>query len=356
MRLAIIGAGASGLVLASRLKDSCDITIYEKNKKIGSKILASGNGRCNLLNLNVGEDSYNNKEFIKKVFEKYDQNKVYEYFTSLGLSLISDSEQRVYPRSLSSLNVLEMLLDNINAKILTETPVKKVKKSGNGYIINDKDYYDYVVIASGSFASVLKDKTVCYDYINNLNIKMTDLYPSLCGFKVKDNIKDLSGLRCRAKVSLYNNDALVYKEEGEVIFKDDGISGIVVMNMSSYYNRYKPGNFVLKLDLLYDIDNISNIKGCIHPLLYKYFVKNHLKIGDLKDFSLHIIDTYSFENAQVCHGGIVLDELKDFEIKKYRHLYAIGEVLDIDGVCGGYNLLFASSSALYLADIIKEEL
>lgn len=359
MRLAIIGAGASGLVLASRLKGLCDITIYEKNKKIGSKLLASGNGRCNILNLSEYYNNYNNNDFISNIINKVSIADVYNYYESLGLYLYSDLEKRVYPKSESSQTVLDILLDNIDAQILLETPVLSLKKKDNKFIINDKDYYDYVVLASGSSASIVKDPNLCYDYIKKMNLKLTDLKPSLCGFKTKDNIKGLEGVRIKANVSLYKHDKLIHKEFGEVIFKSDGISGIVIMNMSSYYNRYNDKDgFYLVLDMLYDIDinNDLNLKGLLNPKMYKYVLNNNLNKFNLKEFKINILKTYDMIDAQVCHGGIDLNEVSNLELKKYPGCFVMGEVLDIDGVCGGFNLLFASLCAINVSNIIKERI
>lgn len=359
MHLAIIGAGASGLVLASRLKGYCDITIYEKNKKIGSKLLASGNGRCNILNLNDYKDNYNNNDFLSELTKKVSISDVYNYYESLGLYLYTDSEKRVYPKAESSQTVLDNLVDNIDAKILLETPVLSLKKMDNGFIINDKDYYDYVVLASGSSASIIKNPNICYDYIKKMNIKLTDLYPSLCGFKTKDNLKGLEGLRVKAFVSLYQNDKLIHKEFGEVIFKKDGISGIVVMNMSSYFNRYEnKKGFYLSLDLLYDLDinDNLNLKGLLNPKLFNYVINNNFDKFNLKNFKINIDTTYDMLEAQVCHGGIDISEINNFELKKYPNCFVMGEVIDIDGVCGGFNLLFAASCAIVVSNIIKERI
>ena len=137
MNIAIIGAGASALFLSALLKNKHNIVLFERNKKIASKLLASGNGRCNLLNLNANPNSYNNCEFMEKVFRRYNVFDIKKIFERMGLEMISDDEGRVYPISLISETVLDILLDNIDAKIELNYIVNRITKVGSKYQIND---------------------------------------------------------------------------------------------------------------------------------------------------------------------------------------------------------------------------
>ena len=297
---------------------------------------------------------------MENVFKKYNAIDVLNYFNNkLNLFTIVDNEGRVYPRSESSLNVLNILLDNIKASFVLDYPVLNIKKINDKYQINDyQKLFDVVILSSGSKAGIKDDKAGnIYSYLDSLNLKLTELNPSLSGFKTKVFVKPLSGLRVKAFVKLFIDEKLIHEEFGEVIFKDDGISGIVIMNMSSYYNRHKGRNAYISLDLLYglDIDKIKDVKGVCHPLLYDYYMNNNLDIYDLKNFKLPIKSLYPYSNCQVINGGIDLSEInEDFSLKKHKNIFASGEVLDIDGLCGGYNLLFAFLSAFIISDKLKE--
>ena len=345
MNIAIIGAGASALFLSALLKNKHNIVLFERNKKIASKLLASGNGRCNLLNLNANPKSYNNCEFMEKVFSRYNVFDIKKIFERMGLEMISDDEGRVYPISLISETVLDILLDNIDAKIELNYIVNRITKVGSKYQINDYNIlFDKVVLASGSSASIVNDKQeLCYNYLKSLDLKTTKLNPSLVGFKSIKLFKEISGVRSKAKVSLYADGKIIHTEDGEVIFKDDGISGIVVMNMSSYYSRLNPKKAYLSLDLLEGL-NPSNLKGALNPKLYRYVTSNHI---DIHSFIVDIKSTYDIKDAQVVNGGVDIKSIDDFfRLRKDNNIYLMGEMLDIDGVCGGYNLSFAFLSAL----------
>lgn len=367
MNIAIIGGGASGLMLASKLDKYANITIFERNKGLGRKLLASGNGRANILNINALPSDYNNDIFVKQIFEHYDATKVLDEMSNLGLITKVDEEGRVYPITDSSKSVLDCFLDKIaNTRILLEYEVKSISKVNNKYRINDyNELFDYVICASGSIAGIESSKqNGIYNYLKKYKIKFTDLKESLVGFKTVDkSIKQLSGFRSKANVKLYINNKLIHEEKGEVLFKDDGISGIVIMNMSSYYSRLnKPKNACLIIDLLPSIkkEELSNIlskrnnyNGLLHPKFIDYIKKYDLNSNVIKEFKFEIFDTYGYSNAQVICGGVDVSQVNDnLSLKIDESMYLCGELLDIDGICGGYNLLFAFASALVIADNI----
>ena len=352
MNIAIIGCGASALYYAVNDKIN-NIVIFEKNKKIASKLLASGNGKCNLLNLNAKPSDYNNEEFMKSVFNTFSPKDIYVNYASLGLSMKVDEEGRVYPISESSQNVLNILLKNTKAKIITEYKVNKITKINGKYKINDYDMlFDKIILASGSSANIIKDKqSDCYKYLSDLNIKLTPLKPSLTGF-ITNNLKEISGIRVKASVKLFNNKKLISTESGEIIFKDDGISGIVVMNMSSRLNRLDVKDPYLEIDLIPGI-NPKDLEGALNPNLYKYILKNNI---DPHKFILNIKSTYDIMHSQVVSGGVDLNMINnDFSYVKDNNIYMMGEMLDIDGICGGYNLLFAFLSASIVLRSINNE-
>ena len=340
MNIAIIGAGASSIFLQALLRDKHNIYVFERNKKILSKLKASGNGRCNMLNAFAIPEDYNNKEFMNQIFKKIGPDKILKIFNDFGLITTQDLEGRVYPISNISETVSDIMLENVRSKIILDYTVEKITKKNNKYIINDYNVeFDKVILATGSSASIIPSKqSICYDYLKSLNINITKLNPSLVGFKNKQGFKDISGVRLKALVKLYIDNKFIREERGEVIFKDDGISGIVIMNMSSYYNRYNKKNAYLVLDMLEGI-NPKNIKGAFNPKLYRYILNNNI---DYHNFRIDILDTYDIKDAQVINGGVDLNSINDnLSLKNDNNIYLMGEMLNIDGVCGGYNLLFA---------------
>lgn len=381
MKLAIIGAGASGLFITSYLKrkyKNIDITLYERNKGLGRKLLASGNGKCNFMNYKAIPSDYNNPLFMEEIFKICKKEDILNYFQSLGLMFKFDNEGRMYPETESSETILKLFTHDLSdTKVLLEHTVNSIKHNNGKVIINDTDVYDLCVLASGSNASIdLKKVSSTYEYLKPLNLKMVPLKSSLVGFKSKENLKLLSGYRAKAMVTYYENDIPLYKEGGEVIFKDDGISGICVMNISHIYNQ---NSAHLTLDLMQNssVEEISyklNLRkkvnsdpkyyldGICHPKMISYLIKNNILEPSvvakmLKSFKISILDTYDFKNAQVLKGGIDISEVNlNLSLKNYNNIYATGELLDINGKCGGYNLTFAFISAMIVARDIEEKL
>lgn len=377
MKIGIVGGGASALFLAnylSRLNLNIDITIFERNKSLARKVLASGNGKCNFSNFKAIKEDYNNPLFMDNLFKHCPKDELINYFSSLGLMFYFDNEGRMYPLSNSSQTIVDLLESDLkNTCINLNYTVNKVEvKDGNPYI--DSNKFDIVVLASGSNASIdLSKIDSTYNYLKPLNLKMVPVRPSLVGFKCKlKDINILKGFRSKSIVSMYRDSKLIFKEFGEVIFKEDGISGIVVMNASHYYKPYDKiilnllpnielNEFIYKANLRKKINPSIDyfLSGLIHPTLINYLKKENItdieKIVEiLTNFDVKVISTYSMKEAQVSKGGIDLEEIDyNFKIKKYNSIYALGELLDINGLCGGYNLMFAFSSALVLGKEIK---
>ena len=346
--IGIIGAGALGLYLGNYLKlNNIDFKIFEANK-VGAKILASGNGRCNIGNDNIDLSFYHNPKLTNFINYK---DKVYKLLNDLGIYTKSDDEGRMYPYSESSLSVLNILTKNIKDNIIYER-ITKIEKKNNKYYLNNNEGFDKVVIAVGSTAS-LSNIDGFYNILDDLSIKYNKFIPSLVGFKVKENIKSISGVMTNAKVSLYSNNKLVYSETGKVIFKDDGISGICIMNLSSFYQRLdNKNNAYIRVDFYPELKDKLELEGLFNPKLYQYIIKHNINIHD---FRLNIKDTYGLKFAQVGIGGISLSELNsDLSLKKDMNIYAGGEVIDIDGLCGGYNLYHAFASAYIIGESISK--
>lgn len=352
MRIGIIGAGASGLLLATKLeKLNIDYMLFNKGK-VGRKILASGNGKCNISNEKIFDEAYHNNPLALKIV-KENQKDLFDYFSSLHIYTKTDNEGRMYPISESSQSVLNILLKNISKKVI-DIEVDSIKKHKNEYYINEGyGPFDKIVIATGSIAS-FKRPYYNYDYLDMLEIKHKPFLPSLVGFMTNRKIKVLSGVRQKAMVSLYQKDKLIHSEYGEIILKDNGISGIVILNMSSYYNQLSSkANCYLDIDFSYQMD-YQDIESIINPKLYEYIKENHISIHH---FQLPITGLYDFEFAQVASGGVLIDEIdSNLRLKKDKNIFLAGEVLDVDGLCGGYNLMFAFSCAILIAKEIENEI
>jgi len=366
--IAIIGAGASGLFLARKLSESpnVDITVFEKNRQVGAKLRASGGGKANIFNREIRPEHYNAPEFVAKLLQQYSPEQLDSQFAKWGLLTVSDEEGRVYPATQFSQTVVDVLCnvpaDRVHSELNYE--VQNIDCQNGKWIINDyPQKFDYLVIASGSPANMIpKNRTHYNDYLKDLKLKTHALEPSLAGFILKDYSKSLSGCRTKAIVSLYQDKKLVHEELGEVTFKDDGVSGIVIMNMSAYYRRLSSKrNCGLEINLIYWdkqfdvnaylVDN-KTVVGILHPKLSALYQQKPFNIQRL---TFQIEDTYPMEGAQVCHGGVDLSEIKgDFAAKKYQNLYLLGEMLDVDGVCGGYNLFFAFASAAVAATALTK--
>ena len=366
--IAIIGAGAAGLFAAAQFSRRRDISVvlFEKAPKVGTKLRASGGGRANILNTNIRGSFYNQPDFIANLLKSVDYKVIKKEFESMGLRLSADEEGRVYPATLFSQTVIDVLLNAMgdNVQIRTGVEVEKLRPTkGKWQINNETSLFDAVILASGSPAGMIAKNRQSYNsYLSDFKIKQEKLTASLVGFKLENYPKELSGCRARAAVTLLQNGKAVYSEAGEVMFKDDGFSGIVVLNVSAYYNRLKDKEKCsLSLNFLFDDEHLDetaylkkfgDFSGLLHPKLNRLY---HKKPFDLRNFQMKVSGVYDMEFAQVCHGGIALDEVSDnFSLHQYPNLYAVGEMLDIDGVCGGYNLFFAFASAYRATQAIQQ--
>ena len=381
--IAIIGGGAAGICAALEAKyadNSVDVTLFERLPKVAKKILATGNGRCNFTNENLSPVHFHGDTlFLRKILtSSYADTE--NYFRSLGL-LSYHEDGRIYPRSQQATALRDVLVDKLTeykVTIKTETPVQSLTKSKDGFKVNGT-YFDAVIIAGGGKASPVQGSDgSCYKLLENIGHTTTHLYPALCGLTSKDkNLNTLKGVRAEGKASLYANYKLLGEESGEIQFTDKGISGIPVMNLSHLCRNHK--NLTLVLDLCEDIsetelqEHIKSIKatspsketesalgGIINSklgfaIINKINIKPHTKISELsnreiallcdtlKAFEINITGTKGFESAQVTCGGIKTDEIhpQTMMSKIVDGLFICGEVIDIHGDCGGYNLHLA---------------
>lgn len=397
--VAIIGAGPSGIMAALTLKEQfnndIDILLFEKNNRIGKKIIVSGNGKCNITNDDLDDLYIYNNDFAKKIVQKYTPNMLKEQLLKWGIFTKTDNSSRVYPLTESANTVMEMLLLQLNQlqiNIKTSTIVTKINQENDKYIINtlsdgmSKSYsVDYVIVSTGGKSSKVHGSNgEGYKLLEDLNVTITKVKPGLVGLKLKENeISGLSGIRQKACVKLYENDCCIYSELGEVQFKNDGISGIVVMNASSILARmnYKLNvfiDFIPSLNYIEAVDKFNiilnnnsnlNLEDLTHGILPKALAiklcnilkkKNEFTVSSFiklaKNYQVELVDTYGFDASQVSVGGVNIEEvLENLELVKYKNIYVVGELLDVDGLCGGYNMHFAFASGAVVSDDIYQK-
>ena len=382
-KLAIIGAGASGLCAAIEAKKAnpdIDITIFERMQKSGKKILATGNGRCNFTNADLSLNHfYGNDDFLKSILSS-EFSDIKDFFKNLGV-LSYEEDGRIYPRSQQASTIKEALLkavENENITIKTDSHISRIQKAGNGFIVND-EYFDGVILCGGGkAASVHGSDGSCYNLAKAFGHTSTPLYPALCGLIISDkDLNLLKGVRAESEAKLYSGNNLLGKEAGEIQFTDKAISGIPIMNLSHLCENRK--NLKINLDLCPEIteeDLLNHIKNGVSnsPNIEFETILNgivNLKLGfavmnrsgikpqskckslkdfqlkevvnQLKNFEINIKSAKGFENAQVTKGGIKTNEVSSVTMmsKKATALFICGEILDIHGDCGGYNLHLA---------------
>ena len=380
-KIAIIGGGASGIFSALLLKKynkDLDITIYEAQNKIGKKILQTGNGKCNISNTNITSSNYNTNT-ISNLLKMFDYKKLITILNEIGLMIRIDEEGRIYPYSEKATTVLDIFLKQIsekNIKVVTDCYINNIKfnSSNNTYKLynnsNQEFVSNYLIIATGGCSSIN------YPYntnqlLNKLGHTVTNLSPSLCALKTKQNTKSLSGIRVKCDASIIVNGKIEHKTKGEVLFKDDGLSGIAIFILSQFFDKNK--KCVISLDLFSDLstDELNeklineetlenNLLGYFPKMINYDIIKrsSNKPIGEvIKNYQFEVIDTYGFNNSQVTKGGLVLKEINinTFESNISENLYITGEALDVDGSCGGFNLHFAWASAYACSlDIIRK--
>lgn len=375
-RIAVVGGGPGGLTACYKIKEEhpdYQVVLFEKDEMIGKRIKVSGNGRCNLLNININQNDYYNGEkinYILSYFNKY-QNK---FFSELNLHLYHDEEGRMYPITNSSKTVINAFINALNRKgvvIKLNEKFISLNKNNDKYLLItscDKYIFDKVIFATGG-ASYLYKKEDYENIIKSLPYKINyeELSGVLCPIKVKEKInKECVGKRSKAKIYLYLNDDLIYEESGEILFKKDGISGIVIFNISRYIDYKKANLYSLKINFIdginkNQIDNelslyskkeviSSYVVDEIADLILSYY--NNVYQG-LSSFILHVDSLYSLNESQVTRGGILIEELNnDLSLKKDENIYFLGEMIDVDGKCGGYNIYFALASGYFVGSKI----
>lgn len=404
--LIVVGAGASGLTAAYRaasLKNKLNIMVIEKEQVPGRKLNAAGNGRCNLTNQYFDSSCYhsNRKDRIEEWTSQHSYSDILQFFENMGV-ILYENEGYYYPRSNQGKQVTNILLEKcrqFGVSFSFESNVTRIDFLENeGYklgISRQDEVYTYqaknVILAVGSPAyPSLGGSDVGLLLSSDLQIKCRPFFPALSPIYVTDSyLKFAKGVRLDATVSLKGKDGTTVKEKGQVQFNEDCLSGIVVMNLSCYYNRWKEADS-LYLDTLPELswEQLKNYflkqqkqfpQGSITQMLYgifpKSFVKYLIKRLDWKEDmpvnsltekkvnqltsaikKLTFVPVYkeNYDKAQVAGGGVDFEEISmdTFESRQYPGLFITGELLDVYGKCGGYNLTFAILSGITAADTV----
>lgn len=402
MKIAIIGAGAAGIVAAITAKEknkNLHIDLFDINKGIGKKILASGNGRCNISNTKISEANYigENPSFVSHALKQFDFKAFEKFCKSIGLLLDIKETCKVYPLSNEAKSVVTLLEAKVNAlgiNQILETKVEDIVKQGSKFevVSQDKTYKDYdkVLISSGlAAAPQLKATEDGMNIAQKLGHSSNLTYPSLVGLHTNFEYNNrIQGVKKVAAVSLYIDGSKECEINGDVLFTKYGVSGFAILDISQYavypLSLYQDVQIAINLfpdlsrnELLGMIENlfkslpnekailllIGLVSNKLAPILFdvcnidketraKDINAKQIRalINTLINWRFKITDTQGFKHAEASGGGVRTDEVdsKTYESKKCKGLYFAGEVLDIVGNRGGFNLHFAWASG-YLA-------
>lgn len=384
-KIAVIGGGYSGVIASIYASKNNNITILERNDKLLKKLLITGNGRCNYFNSDMNLNhfhSYKDK-YIKDIITKNNIDEINKFYKKLGL-VYRIKNGYYYPFSNQASSIRDLLLNEIiknNIDVKYNYFVNDIKKENDKFIINNELYFDKIIISTGSKAYPKTGSNgEGYKLLKKLNHNITKISPSLVQIESNNKyLKDLNGIRCEANLSLYDNNKIIKEEKGELQFTNYGISGICTFNLTPYLkdnitNKYILINFMpIDKDELIKLFNNNKIGIALEGILNYKLVNILLKIvkidknsyynklDDIKknnlldilyQYRLGVTGTKDFNYSQVCAGGVDLDDINinTMESKIVNNLYITGELLDLDGDCGGYNLTIAFITG-YLAGV-----
>lgn len=401
--LLVIGGGASGMAAAiTAARKEQKVCIIEKLDKAGKKLLATGNGKCNFTNAIMNAECFNtDRAFMESVLEQFSVQDCLDFFHSIGI-YPKNKNGYYYPNSEQASSVVAALvqeLEKLGISIVYETTVQDISTQENhilvetnkgSYIAND------VIIATGLLASPkLGSDGSLFDIIKGLGHRFNPILPALCGFYCKGiSFKKVSGVRAQGTVTAVIDGKTLAKDTGEIQFTDYGLSGIPVFQISRYLSKgiYQKAKVEILVNLLPEFDK----KSLLHELNYRKSIMEHQSIDCLlngllnqklsnmilekahldadifisslseqeleniayciQNLKVKVTNYRDYEFAQVCTGGIPISDIdtKTLESKLVKHIYFAGEILDVDGICGGYNLHFAWASGYIAANAATE--
>lgn len=394
--LCIIGGGASGMSAAiAAAQNGLKVIILEKNKKLGKKLYATGNGKCNVtnsimdFNMKYNSNSAHYTEFLDKCLGVTPYEQIKEYLKSLGV-LTYDVNGYTYPKSAQASSVVWAMHDRLNeygVEIAFKQEISEIVSKATHFIIkceNRQITASQLVLACGGRSyPALGGSTSGYEYAKSFGHTIVSVRPSLCGLITKTDLTDIAGVRVSAEAHLTDETgSIIASEAGELQINSYGLSGIMIFNLSAKVGALLENGrqAYITLNLIphlsdEDIQTIYNVSasrtvtgflnGMVNDKLATYIIgscgldtKCQLKdigknaadklISKLRAFSLEITGLNDYDSAQVCAGGVNIEEIYPDTMmsKKIPGLYITGELLDIDGLCGGYNLTFAILSGI----------
>ena len=395
--IAVIGGGASGLMAAITAKKSGkEVIILERKDRILKKVLITGNGRCNITNVNANISNYFGKNIssMENILNRFTPQDTMDFFNELGIVCNEENRGKVYPLSGQASSVVDALrfeAEKLGIKIETEFYVRKIEKDGFKFRIYSEDRKKIeagrvIIAAGGQSYPELGSNGSGFELAKELGHSVTKLSPSIVQLKTeKYQVKGLQGIKTDVAVTAYGDNKKICTYDGELLFTDYGISGNVVFNISFVMPLYKNVEFEIDFMEKFDYNELYEMlkerkrilshltmenyfNGMINKKLGQFLSKvsgieklskpvkdlNDSEIRKLctvlKKYRIKILDTTGFKNAQVTAGGVSLDEVNSetLESKIVKGLYFSGEVLDVYGECGGFNLQWAWASG-YIA-------
>lgn len=389
-KIAVIGGGASGLMAAiTAAKNGADVTVFEKNDRIGKKILQTGNGKCNYTNLDM-DDSYfyssSDNGIIKKILSKFNEKDTIAFFENLGI-VPRNRNGGIYPypeTATAILDVLRMEVERLGIKLSLSNTIDSIKEKGTGFIVNSTFFDRIIIAAGGKSAPKTGSDGDGYKIAKRFGHKPLKALPALTQLISNEKyFKSISGVRAEAYLSLYIDGRFIKKSHGELQLTDTGLSGICSFELSSlisrgidskrkaeveinFFNDLSKKDFaeLLRKRIKLQPERPAELlfTGIFNKKLSLLFLKmaavslnknsgslNEKELATLSDsvcsFRVVISSVGDFAKSQVTSGGVPLNEVNEnLESKKKKGLFFAGEVLDVDGICGGYNLQWAWSS------------
>ena len=395
----ILGGGASGLTAAAALGlGGARVTLLEKQERVGKKLLATGNGRCNLSNRDMRPALYGEAEaFVARVYESAPPGRVLDFFSSLGL-LLAEEDDRLYPRTMQAASVLDVLraaCARAGVQVETGCEVTQLLPSRRGGFTartaDGRAFSASAVLAAmgGSAAPAMGTDGTGVRLLRALGHSATPIFPALVQLRcAHPALRSLKGIRARAALTLTIDGRETARETGELLFSDYGVSGVCVFQLSRHAAPAcaqgrdvrllvdllpelpdDPAWLCARIEALPDAAGAALLSGALPRLLAQAVLRQaHVPaelparalsseqrtalFDALRRFPLPVTGTQGFDHAQVTRGGICLDEVDPHTMasRLFDGLYLAGELLDVDGPCGGYNLHFAFASALAASD------
>ena len=386
------------MICAALIKeDKGQVLLLERSDRLGKKLSATGNGQGNLTNVNFGVSHYftqnpNEREKIEKILSKATDKALIKFFESLGGLFSADERGRVYPTGRQASALTDLLRYYLSAKkteIALSSKVTNIKLDGKYFLLTvqteqgeESIYSENVIVCTGGKAAKnFGTDGNGYTLAKQFSHTVTPLYPALVQLKTDaSKTKSLKGIRVMsAKVSAYAGEKLLKTTRGDLIFTEYGVSGDAIFKLSSYVTQIaEKGDVTLFVDLLPEINedilystilektknaNVNRqelLCGILNNQIGRLIMKETSDVKKIvetiKKFPIKVTGTLGFDYAQVTKGGIPLNEVDDcLQSKHQKGLYFAGEVLDVDGECGGYNLQWAFSSAVTVANALNEK-